>query len=234
MVEQYLRAVSSAGAAQHRFAHHAVARGIDGVAHAPGHVHAAVEFPHVVFGVHAVAERSDLVAQLGAVDGPYCGYCGGELLLVFRQRLQFVERDRFEIEAAGELVEFAPCGEHRGRIVVADYVLVFLVVVRRIDPLHGERVGRKEGAVDVIVAMAYLLEFALRRADSVLQDLVSELQLAVLVDQTVEFGGVEQRRKEYVGYRYDDEPYEHVAYETVRLQTVDEAPRLALIYFFIA
>ena len=89
----------------------------------------------------------------------------------------------------------------------------------------------KRGAVDVIVAMANLLEFALRRADSVLQDLVSELKLAVLVDQTVELGGCRTATKRVRWLSIHDEPYEHVAYETVRLQTVDEAPRLALIYF---
>ena len=146
-----------------------------------------------------------VVVQGLAVDGPDGGHGGGELLLVLGEELEFVHRDRFEVERAGQGVDLSPGSDHQGRVFVVGHRGVFRIGVWVPDAGDRERIGGEERAVDVIVAMADLVDALLGGADAVLQDAVSDFGLAVVAQDAVHLGGVEEVGEEHVGDRHEDE-----------------------------
>ena len=169
--------------------------------------------------VAARRECADVVVvQRRTVDGPDGRNRRRHLLLVLREGLQFVERHRFEVERAGQRVELPPRADHQRGVVVVEQRGVFGVGVGLPDAFDRHRVGREERTVDVVVAVAYFVHVALRRADAVLQDAVFDHQIAVLADDAVHLRGVEEVGEEYVGDRDENEADEYLADQTVGAQ----------------
>ena len=78
-----------------------------------------------------------------------------------------------------------------------------------------ERVGREEYAVDVLVAVVYVVDFALQSADTVLQNVVLKYKFAILVVDGVEFRRVEEVRHGEVDERNDDETEQNLAQQRI-------------------
>ena len=200
--------------------HHGVARGVDRRAAVAAQVDALVGADIPQHGVHAPhVEGADMVVvQRRAVDGPYGRDRRRHLLLVAGECLQFVERHRFEVEYAGQRIELFPGADHQRGEVVPGHRGVFGVGIRLPHAVEGHRVGREERAVDVVVAVADFVHAPLRGADAVLQDAVLDHQVAVVADDAVHLGGVEEVREEHVGDRDENEADEYLADQTVGAQ----------------
>ena len=220
VVQQYLAAVSAVVARVVGDLHRAVARGVDGRAHVAPEIDARVGLHAVQDGVHAprVEGADAVVAQRRAVDGPDGRYGGRHLALVVGEGLQLVERDRFEIERAGQRIELPPGALHQRRVGVALQRSVFLVGIGRVDPVDGQRVGRKERAVDEVVAVADVVHLALRCADAVLEDAVFDDEVPVFADDAVHLGRIEKGGEDHVGERHEDESDQDPADEPVGAQ----------------
>ncbi len=179
-----------------------------------------MEPPHVE-GAYIV------VAQGFAIDGPERRHGGRQLFLVVGEPLQLVERHRCEVELPGEGVELPPRADHQG----GEFVLGHRGVLRRRVGLphlgDRERIGGEERTVDVVVAVADLVEPALRRADAVLQDAVFDNQLAVVAVDAVHLRRVEEIGEDDVGDRYEDEPHQNLADEAVGPQPERRGDHLA-------
>ena len=159
-----------------------------------------------------------VVVQRLAVYGPDRRHGGRELLLVLREGLELVHRDRLEVERAGQGVELLPRPDHQRGVFVVGQRGVFRVRIGVPDPGDRERIGGEERAVDVVVAEADLVELLLRRADAVLQDPVLDHRLAVLAQDAVHLGRVEEVREDDIGDRDEDEAQDDLADQPVCLQ----------------
>ena len=168
-------------------------------------------------GVHAArAEGADVVVvQRRAVDGPDGRDGCRELLLVLRELLQFVERHRFEVDRPGQRVQLPPCPDHQRGVVVVGERGVFRIGVGLPHARDRERVGREERAVDVVVAVAYFVDALLGGADAVLENAVFDHRLAVVAQDAVHLGRVEEVGEEDVGDRHEDESDQDLADQTV-------------------
>ena len=219
VVQQYHMAVSAVAGRRGRF-HRGVARGVDRRAAVAAEVDSLVGADVSQHGMHAPhVEGADVVVvQCRTVDGPDGRNRRRHLLLVHRERLQFVERHRFEVEHAGQCVELFPGADHQRGVVVLGQRGVFGVGVGLPHPVDGHRVGREERTVDVIVAVADFIHAPLRGAYAFLQDAVFDYQVAVLADDAVHLRGVEKVREEHVGNRNEDETDEYLADKAVGTQ----------------
>ena len=229
VVDEHLPAVSAVEARGGGDLHHAVARGVDRRAAVAAEVDARVGLHAVQHGVVAARrEGADVVVvQRRAVDGPDGRHGRRELLLVLREGLQLVHRDRFEVERAGQGVELPPRRDHQRR----EFVLLERCVLRGgvglPDARQRERVGREERTVDVVVAVAHGVDPPLGRADALLQDAVADDQLAVVAVDTVDLRRVEEVGEEDVGDRDEDESDEDFADQAIGAQPERGAHDLA-------
>ena len=200
--------------------HHGVARGVDRRAAVAAQVDALVGADIPQHGVHpAQVEGADMVVvQRRAVDGPDGRDRRRHFLLVAGECLQFVEGHRFEVEYAGQRVELLPGADHQRGEVVPGHRGVFGVGVGLPHAVDRHRVGREERAVDVVVAVADFVHAPLRGAYAVLQDAVLDDQVAVVADDAVHLGGVEEVREEHVGDRDEDEADQYFPDQAVGAQ----------------
>ena len=221
------------------FFDHAVARGVDGVAHVARQVDPLVHDVAAVDRVAAHAEGADTVAQLVAVDRPRGGDRRGEFLLVLGQDLQLVERDGLQVELPCQRIHLLPCADHQRRVAVVGHGAVLFAGVFRVDAVERERVGREERAVDRLVAVADLGDLALGGLQPVLHDAVLHHQLAVRTVDAVHLRRIEEIGKEDVGHRDEDESDEYFAQQAVGTQPersrdnfVGKGLRIESVFFF--
>lgn len=136
-------------------------------------------------------------------------------LLVLGENLQFVERQRFGVGLPRQRIEFHPCRCHQRGVLVVLQVGVFGIGVRFVDSVYSHRICREQSAVDISVAMLYLVEFALQGTYAVLHYVVLDFQFAVLAADNRHFRSEREIRECRVEQRYGYESEQQFAQQAV-------------------
>ena len=108
--------------------------------------------------------------------------------------------------------------DHQRGVFVLGQCGVFRVGVGLPHARNRERVGREERPVDIAVAVADFIDTPLGGADAVLEDAVFDDRLAVVAQDAVHLGGVEEIGEDDVGDRHEDEPDQDFANQAVGAQ----------------